>query len=298
VQEPEIVMPSAVDDESTSERDRLVALARVAGRAILDVKLSARDTAVEKSQEQGPVTAADLAADVVLREGLARLYPDDTVITEETWSFDAPVTARGRVWFVDPLDGTREFVAHRDEYAVMIGLVDDGRPRLGVVHQPETGVTWFGDVTQGRAFRVEADDTVHARNIRGRALERHRLRVAVSRSHKSEIALAVSQALDADTVECGSVGLKVALLVDSVVDAYLSGSSRIKMWDTAGPAALLLAAGGHFTALDGLALHYTGSPSHGAGIRAISDEGQRLFGVRIDTLVADMKARLARDTSE
>jgi 3'(2'), 5'-bisphosphate nucleotidase len=291
-------MSIANDDESLRERDTLVALARAAGQAILDVRDRARDSATEKSMEQGPVTEADLAADVLLRDGLARLYPNDVVITEETWRFDAPVTASGRVWFVDPLDGTREFVAHRDEYAVMIGLVDDGHPVLGIVHQPETGVTWYGDVVRGLAWRIDVDDTVHARDIRGRALDEGHLRVAVSRSHKSQIALAVSQALDATTVECGSVGLKVALLVDDVVDAYLSGSSRIKMWDTAGPAALLLAAGGHFTALDGSPLVYQGAPSHGAGVRAISDVAERLYGARVDTLVTAVKARLARGTSE
>lgn len=265
----------------------LVALARAAGRAILDVAELARGAPTMKSMEQGPVTEADLAADRVVREGLAALFPDDTIVTEETWRVDRDVDATGRVWFVDPLDGTREFVDGRDEYAVMIGLVDDGTPTVGVVHQPETGVTWAGDARRGCAFRIDDDGAWHARDLRG-ATAGPRLRVAVSRSHSSEVADAISEALDADVVLHGSVGLKAALLVDDVVDAYVSGSRRIKMWDTAGPAAIVAAAGGAFTALDGTPLAYRGPPAHGAGVRALSPAatGAR---ARIDALLAARK---------
>jgi len=262
----------------------LVALARAAGRAILDVAEHARGAATMKSMEQGPVTEADLVADRVVREGLAALFPDDTIVTEETWRADREVTATGRVWFVDPLDGTREFVEGRDEYSVMIGLVDDGVPRIGVVHQPSTGVTWAGDARRGVAFRIDDDDTWRARDIRS-ATPGARLRVAVSRSHSSEVARAISDALDADVVLHGSVGLKAALLVDDVVDAYVSGSRRIKMWDTAGPSAIVAAAGGAFTALDGTPLQYVGPPAHGAGVRALSPAADDARA-RIDALVA------------
>jgi 3'(2'), 5'-bisphosphate nucleotidase len=253
-------------------------LARQAGDAILEVKHEARRNPTMKAGGQGPVTAADLAADRIVREGLTARFPGDLVVTEETWK-DGVVVDAPRVWFVDPLDGTEDFVAGRPDYAVMIGLVKDGVPALGVVYSPEERRLWRGFVWHDDAICERLDDGGHiARlNFLGAPMLKGPLRVAVSRSHPSRLTDFIRDEVGGVPVPRGSVGLKVGLLVDGKADLYVTGSRNIKMWDTAGPAAILAAAGGRMTTIDGRPLSYTGDVAHPDGVAAFTPaaEAQR-----------------------
>jgi 3'(2'), 5'-bisphosphate nucleotidase len=196
-----------------------------------------------------------------------------------------------RTWFIDPLDGTKEFIAGGDDYAVMIGLAVDGQPRLGVVLQPATGWLWSGVVDEGRAHLTTAAAGTRALDVRKRELGERGFTVAVSRSHKSRIANAVAQALDAHIVEMGSVGVKIGALIDGRVDAYLSGSSRMKLWDTCGPVAIARAAGALVTAIDGAPLRFSGDLVNKGGIRALTPVASLLYSAHIDRLVAQLVRR-------
>jgi len=248
--------------ESVSE------LVQQAGRAILDVKGTARAHATEKSGGQGPVTAADLAADRVVRAGLCDLFPGDVVVTEETWVTGSAIAAAERVWFVDPLDGTKDFVAGRPDYAVQVGLCIGGVPKLGFVYAPETGTLWRGDVDASRCERVDADGTVTRLTVNAGPRLDHPPRVAVSVSHPTQLAELIVHELGGVPIPRGSVGIKIGMIVDGDADLYASGSRRIKVWDTAGPAAVLAAAGGELTSLRGEPLRYDGTAAHGDGVRA------------------------------
>ena len=227
-----------------AELDLATDLARTAAAAILEVKNSARATSQEKA-DHSPVTAADLAADRTIRAGLARF--DDAVVTEETFTTGL-LPARGRVWIVDPLDGTRDFVAGSADYVVQIALVVDGVPRLGVVCQPETGRLWRGvvDGDDTRCERIDVDAHVHryARattktTTKTTTTTTTRLRLAVSVSHPSPF----------------------------------TDSHHIKVWDTAAPAALMLAAGGSFTSLSSSPLRYDRDVAHDDGAAAFGANG-------------------------
>jgi 3'(2'), 5'-bisphosphate nucleotidase len=236
-------------------------LAREAAAAILEVKTEARANKKTKS-DQSPVTLADLAADKLLRAGLAAT--GDVVVTEETWA--EPVMPRqGRVWIIDPLDGTEDFVAGRPDYVVQVALVVDGVPRLGVVCQPETGLLWRGVVGDGHCERVDGDVVVRRSLPAGGSLD-HQPRLACSVSHPSALVDFVVAELGAVVVPMGSVGLKIGLLVDDGADLYLTGSNRIKVWDTCAPAAILLAAGGVVSTLSQRELRYDGDVVHDDGI--------------------------------
>src|SRR5262245_16249195 len=128
-------------------------LAKKAGDAILAMRADAIASSSLKSDESS-VTAADLAADAVIRAGLAAT--GDAIVTEETWK-DGDIGKHPRVWFVDPIDGTEDFVKKSRDYVVQIGLCVRGAPVLGVVYQPETGLLWRGVVADRRCERVEAD---------------------------------------------------------------------------------------------------------------------------------------------
>lgn len=240
-------------------------LARAAGAAILKIRSTAMASSKMKA-DSSPVTQADLAADAVIREGLSALTAErgDVVVTEETWKNLGPLGLHERTWFIDPLDGTEDFVAGRPDYAVHIGLAIRGLPALGVVYQPETGVLWRGVVGERRCERVEPDGRVVPLNVAGRTLGVPR--IAISVSHPSEVVDFIVGELGGRALPKGSVGLKVGLIVDDWADAYVSASRRIKVWDTCAPAAVIQAAGGVATSLSGKPLSYTGAAAHDDGV--------------------------------
>ncbi|HEY1098277.1 MAG TPA: inositol monophosphatase family protein [Myxococcota bacterium] len=267
--------------------DHATTVARAAAAAILDVKRSSSITATEKA-DHSPVTAADLAADAIIRAQLAVSTP---IVTEETWTSTTMPTA-GRVWIVDPLDGTKDFVAGRPDYVVQIGLVIDGVPRLGVVCQPETGRVWRGFVDDDgtrRCERLDPDGTVTtyaAATVANTTTTTTRPRLTISISHPSRAIDAVCAAIGADVVPRGSVGLKIGAILDDEADGYVTDSRYIKVWDTAAPAAIILAAGGSITSLSGTPLRYDDAVIH--------DDGVAAFGVGGAALRARVFAALPR----
>lgn len=241
-----------------------------AARAILAVKKGG--FTAESKADLSPVTAADLAADAAIRAVLSR--SGHFILSEETYQA-GQVTAPGSIWIVDPLDGTKEFVAGRDDYVIQIAFVRDGIPVLGVLHQPATGRVWRGIVGEGvvgRRTHISGEHTPwqtvppllegphHPKDTPPR--------FAVSISHPSSLIDRLVLATGAKTLPRGSVGLKIAAILDDEADAYVSRSSAIKVWDTAAPHAVVVAAGGTMSALDGSPLRYDGAVAHPGGILA------------------------------
>ena len=131
---------------SSEDYERLAAAARrlalEAGRTIMT--FYRQGTTVETKADSTPVTEADRAADGLIVAGLQAANPDIPVISEES-TITGPAPAGGRFWLVDPLDGTREFIARTGEFTVNIALIEDGRPVLGVLHAPVQGETYVAD---------------------------------------------------------------------------------------------------------------------------------------------------------
>ena len=233
--------------------DACAAAARAAGDEIL--RLTEGGFAVETKADFSPVTACDRAAEAIVLDALRAAAPGVPVIAEEEVAAGR-IPAHGDVYFlVDPLDGTKEFVRGGDDYTVNIGLIVDGAPVLGVVHQPANGVTWAGLAGKG-AFR---DDRAGRRPIATRQLGDERSAVA-SKSHFNQAtADYLDQALGlCDHVAVGS-SLKFCVVAEGLADIYprLSPTSE---WDTAAGHAILVAAGGRVDAPDGSPLRY-GKPA-------------------------------------
>jgi 3'(2'), 5'-bisphosphate nucleotidase len=273
-------------------------LAREAGDAILAVRHSARESPSHKG-DSSPVTAADLAADAVICAGLAADASADVVVTEESWGA-RPMPPSGHVWVIDPLDGTSDFVAGTADYVVQIALVIDGVPRVGVIMQPETGLVWRGvvDDRDGVSFaeRIDSDGTVTRLSVKDAPLPQ-RPRVAVSVSHPSAVVSAITDAIGADVVGIGSVGLKIGAIIDGRVDAYVTDSRHIKVWDSAAPAAVITAAGGVISGLSGGAIDYRGALAHDDGVFARIPAASVLQG-DIDDVVGSVGARVGADDKE
>lgn len=227
--------------------------AREAGQIILEIYAAPFDV-VEKAGGQGPVTEADSRANELIVEALRREFPSDSIIAEESYRRDE--TASSRCWFVDPLDGTREFVERNGMFAVHIGLAVEGRPVAGVVFAPVSGKLYQG-ASEGGCWLLHQDqrrrlEVPHAPDVRN-------LHLLVSRSHPSRRTRAIMERLGITKVtEQGSVGLKVGLIAEGAGDLYLHPSPRSSRWDTCAPEALLRAAGGVLTDSEGSPYVYDG----------------------------------------
>ncbi len=212
------------------------------------------------------LTAAHAHSGVLKREGdrqahdlimseLGRTRPDDAVLSEEGRDRPERLVA-DRVWIVDPLDGTREFVDRNGMFAVHIGLAIDGAPVAGVVLAPMQGALWSGAV--GAPCVLELGD--QRRELKMVPVSQTKdLRLLVSRSHKSKKTAAIRDALGITQVrEQGSVGLKCALLAMGEAELYLHPSDRSSRWDSCAPQAVIEAAGGMLVDFGGLKYGYDG----------------------------------------
>ncbi|MGD2084019.1 MAG: 3'(2'),5'-bisphosphate nucleotidase CysQ [Chromatiales bacterium] len=218
-----------------------VEIARRAGDAILEIYNT--DFDVEQKADRSPLTEADMAAHRTIVSALAALTPEIPVLSEE--SSTVPFEERrqwSRYWLVDPLDGTREFIKRNGEFTVNIALVEDGRPVLGVVYVPVSGVAYYG--SGGRAFRQRAGDRPEPIAV---AAHHHRpVRVAGSRSHAGDsLKRFLANLGDHEILSMGS-SLKLCLVAEGVADLYprLGPTSE---WDTAAAQAVVEAAGGRVT---------------------------------------------------
>ena len=238
-------------DDRDALREGIIAIAREAAGAILAVYDGA--FAVEHKADASPLTAADLAAHRCIVEGLERLSPEIPILSEES-AEDVPAMVRRqwrRLWLVDPLDGTREFVKRNGEFTVNIALIDDGVPVLAVVQAPVTGALWHAQHGRG-AFRREGNSDIA---LQTRRPARAPLRVAASRSHRDPRSELVMQRIgDCEPAALGS-SLKFCALAEGGMDVYPRFGATSE-WDTAAGQCVLEAAGGVVIDPRGGALRY------------------------------------------
>jgi 3'(2'), 5'-bisphosphate nucleotidase len=233
--------------------EALTALAAEASAAILH---RAADPKARHKPDGSPVTAADEEAEAIIHSGLRRLAPDLPIIAEEAASRKKPEpTGSERSYFlVDPLDGTREFIAGRDEYTVNIAVVTAGVPTLGIIAAPALGLLWRGVVGRGTERLTISSDTkpvtIHARKPHDKEFV-----ILASRSHMEPRTLAyLDRFPDAKLFQCGS-SIKFCRLAEGAADLY-PRLAPTHDWDIAAGHAILVAAGGTVRAPDGTALRY------------------------------------------
>jgi 3'(2'), 5'-bisphosphate nucleotidase len=231
--------------------DRVIPIARAAGAIVTEVY--ATDFVVSGKHDASPVTEADRRAEVLIGAALARIAPGLPIASEESAGSEPLPAGAQRFWLVDPLDGTREFIARNGEFTVNIALVERGHARLGVVLAPATGRLFAGVVGAG-AF---VEDPAGGRTpLACRRVPDAGLTVVSSRSHGDGAAL---DAYLAGRVVAARVGigssLKFCLVAGGEADLY-PRFGRTMEWDTAAGHAVLSAAGGRVAGLDGVELHY------------------------------------------
>ena len=231
--------------------DRVIPIARAAGAIVMEVY--ATEFKVEGKGDASPVTEADHRAEALVLPALARITPGLQVVSEEAASAGRIPVVAERFWLVDPLDGTREFVNRNGEFTVNIALVERDTPVLGVVLAPASGRLFAGAAGAG-AF-VE-DESGRRQAITCRRIPATGLTVVSSRSHGDVEALDAYLAgrVVASHITAGS-SLKFCLVAGGEADLY-PRFGRTMEWDTAAGHAILRAAGGRVTDLNGAELRY------------------------------------------
>jgi 3'(2'), 5'-bisphosphate nucleotidase len=224
-----------------------------AQKVILDVYFG-EGPEVHTKADSTLVTNADLAANAIILEELSRAFPDDAIVSEE----DKDVQG-GRTWYVDPIDGTKGFTYRSDQFAVHIGLAEEERVVLGVVHKPTTGETYLGVKGQG-AFRINPN----LREVRLRVSKTNTGRLIQGRSFGyRDTTPSLLEALGYKTVHSsGSQGLRMMKVAEGSADANFSEIvGRCNTWDLCAPQIIVEEAGGWVGYTDGSPILYQGQRS-------------------------------------
>ena len=234
----------------------VIKLAHAAGDAILPFWRA--DVAVTAKADDSPVTAADVAAHHVLLDGLTALDPSIPVLSEEDANIAHSIRAGWtRWWLVDPLDGTKEFIAGSEEFTVNVALIEHGRVVFGVVSMPTSGRCYYGGAGLG-AWRADGDVIVPI-SVRHSPPAGEALTVVASRRHSSpaqeRLLAGLSEQLGELTLVSVGSSLKFCLLAEGAADCYprLAPTSQ---WDTAAAQGVLEGAGGVVLQLDGEPFSY------------------------------------------
>jgi 3'(2'), 5'-bisphosphate nucleotidase len=232
--------------------DPVAAIARAAGREILEVYASG-DVAATTKADASPLTEADLRAHTLIVEHLRQLTPAVPVLSEE--AAETPYSERARwdrYWLVDPLDGTKEFLSRNGQFTVNIALIEHHAPVLGVVHVPVSDTTYRGLAGSG-AWRQQGTEQNEAIRVAARSADP--VRVVGSRSHRGDSLDSFLARVGRFALHPMGSSLKLCLVAEGAADVYprLGPTSE---WDTAAAHAVVLAAGGEVCRLDGAALRY------------------------------------------
>ena len=230
-------------------------LARTAGAAILEhyegpIKVEQKNY----DDDVEPVTQADRLANELIVSRLKDEFPNDGILAEESIDTKRRL-GKSRVWMVDPLDGTNGFIDGNGDFAVQIGLAEEGQPVVAVVYLPLTGVLYRA--VRGSGTWIERPQFQPERAGVSDRTTLSDMRLAASRSHRSSrMNKVVARFGFREEVQRGSVGIKIGLLVEQQCDVYIHLSPRTKQWDTCAPELILTEAGGRISDLFGYPLNY------------------------------------------
>ncbi len=211
---------------------------------------------VNANKELEEVTAADRESNDLIVRRLAAEFPDDGILAEESADTERRLD-KDRVWMIDPMDGTKNFIRRDGDFAVQIGLAVNGESVAGVVYQPVRDVLYRA--ARGAGSWIEGPDKSAARMSVSSVVAPHEMVLASSRNHRSpRMELVVNRFGFKDEVRRGSVGVKIGLITEQLADLYLHLSPSTKQWDTCAPEIILIEAGGRLTDLFGQPLRYNG----------------------------------------
>ena len=268
---------SDLQAEDAALAEALIATVIAAGAAAMDVYH--QDFAVDRKSDASPVTEADRRAEEIILAGLSALAPEIPVIAEEACSEGHVPSVAKAFFLVDPVDGTREFISRNGDFTVNVALIRDGGPVFGLVYAPAHGLMFIG--RPGGAERLTIHDgAVAAREPIAAEIQPDAApRIIASRSHRTaETDAYIAAHPGASIVSAGS-SLKFCLMAAGEADLYPRLGPTMQ-WDTAAGDAVLRAAGGVVTNMDGTPLTY--GPKGGSGAMGFANPWFVAHGARPD----------------
>jgi 3'(2'), 5'-bisphosphate nucleotidase len=233
-------------------------LARQAGKVIM--YQYGRLEKVMMKENNTPVTQADIEANRIIAAGLHEAFPQDGIVSEEIARIEGE-----RTWYIDPLDGTKQFINRLDQFAMHIGLCEEDRPTFGVLYKPATGELYYGGKGIG-ACREDSFGTV-----RLEVRETGKLVGVVSHNLDEETERVWREISPESRIRCGSEGLRIMKIAENIAQVHFSDKPYgACTWDECAPQAILEGAGGHLEFLDGSPITYVGQGLLGRRIIAAS----------------------------
>lgn len=225
---------------------------------------------VMQKEDRSPLTVADQQSNDYIVSEIRRAFPADAIISEEE-PIHPTATAQPRIWYIDPLDGTKEFIKKNGEFSVNIGLVVEGVPVLGVIAVPEQNQLYYAQQSQG-AYCI--DITGHQKEVELAVSSRtFPLNLLISRSHpsaKTKDMIATNEHLIQKITPCGS-SYKGCLIAAGIHDAYYNFGTTMK-WDTCAMEAIVAEAGGLIKTLEGTAITYVEQNMKNHGFYIVNDK--------------------------
>ncbi len=232
-------------------------LTTIVAHACAEICTVSPGTVVQRTKpDQSPVTAADEASEAVILQGLIKLLPGVPVISEESADGQQMPALEGSFLIVDPLDGTREFLANRDEFTVNLAIITRGLPIAGIIAAPRRGQIWRGVVGEkAERLRLLTNGADQAKTIRTRSWPGQTAVAAVSRSHFDTATGAFLTSLGPIARHASGSAIKFCQIAEGSADVYPRLSTTCE-WDVAAGQALVVAAGGAVTSPNGSPLPY------------------------------------------
>ena len=229
-----------------------IALAKVASKTIMHYY--GQDMQTEIKSDNTPVTIADKAANKIIYEGLHKAFPLDGIISEEMASLKG-----SRNWYIDPIDGTKEYVRRFDQFSIHIGFCEKDKPSLGIVHKPTTGETYWGMSGIG-AYRINQDGSVT--ELKTRLLRPNPVPIISQSLDDEAYAKKIFDYVNADNpIRHGGQGLRMIKVAENIADFNFSEGGKASTWDICAPHAIIAAAGGIVKYSNGNEIKYFGQRS-------------------------------------
>ncbi|MCA9385633.1 3'(2'),5'-bisphosphate nucleotidase CysQ [Candidatus Dojkabacteria bacterium] len=224
--------------------------AKKAGDVIMPIY--AREFSIEEKEDKSPVTEADIAADKVLHEVLKETK---IAIRSEETEDDLSILENEYLWVVDPIDGTKDFIQKNGEFCVMIGLLRNKQPILGVIYGPALGYLYYAEKNKG-AFVSLGDGTVHELSI-GNQESLAEASLVVSRNHFGDIFTPYLEKTGITNMKhFGSNGLKLCKVAEGSFDMMFNPTPYLSEWDSAAAQIIIEEAGGIMSGVNGKPLNY------------------------------------------
>ena len=234
--------------------DEIIRIAKHAG----NILIKCRDEDLElkfKSDKDDFLTKGDIDSDAYIRKQLSKLYQNDLILSEEEEK-DRPTNFKGRVWMVDPLDGTTEYVNRGNSFSVMIGLCLNGKPILGVVYAPAQNLLYYAEKGKG-SFMIKGKSKpvkLTVSNIED--IHKSTIVTRIIGNEKRKTDKMIKELNTSKQIQSSSVGVCLGLISQTKADTYIFTNKRGSKWDTCAPQIILEEAGGQITDYKGYKLDY------------------------------------------